>query len=84
MSGDADGVDDMVQFGADMGWPGSGQTRGCFCSYDGFLPHQRCAVQPLDIDDDEYGDGMHADWVQPVAYRRHDFEHEGCAGAVDG
>ena len=84
VGGEADGVGDMVHFGADMDWPGSGQTRSWFCSYvyDGdFLPHRRCAVQPLD---GEYGDGVDADWVWSAAYRRHDLDHEDGADAVGG
>ena len=67
--------------GADMDWPGSEQTRGCFCSYDGFLPHRRCAVQPLDY---IYGHEADTDGVQLAAYRRCDFDREGGSDAVCG
>ena len=83
MSGAADdGGDDAVRaVGADMDWPGSGRTRGWFCSYDGFLPHRQCAVQPFG---DGYGDGADTDWVQSVACRRHYWDREGGADAVGG
>ena len=78
---DDEGDDAVRAVGADKDWPGSGRTRVWFCSYDGFLPHRQCAVQPFD---DGYGDGAGADWVQSVAYRRHYLDHEGGADEVGG